>query len=99
MFQAHADTATLIMKNVYSPLLEVAGYKKSQTKKLYSFRENFDSMLNANEDSVSKVRENGWHIFSVSEGNLYSPVALELGTVKYDITNNTTVQNKNDYLN
>ena len=54
--QAHADTATLIMKNVCTPLLEIASYKRSQSKKIYSFRENFEVILKSAEDNVYQVR-------------------------------------------
>ena len=55
-FQAHADTATLLMKNVYTPLLEISSYKKSQSKKLYSFREAFEGILSKAEEGVFKVK-------------------------------------------
>ena len=44
------------MKNVYTPLLEISSYKKSQSKKLYSFRESFEGILSKAEESVFKVK-------------------------------------------
>lgn len=61
MLQAHADTATLLMKNVYTPLLEVSSYKKSQSKKLYSFRESFEGILSKAEENVFKVSTEAGH--------------------------------------
>ena len=43
------------MKNVYTPLLEISSYKKSQSKKLYSFKESFEGILSKAEESVFKV--------------------------------------------
>lgn len=43
------------MKNVYTPLLEISSYKKSQSKKLYSFRESFEGVLSKAEENIFKV--------------------------------------------
>ena len=43
------------MKNVYTPLLEIATYKKSQSKKMYSFRQTFESTLSSAEEGLYKV--------------------------------------------
>ena len=48
--------ATLLMKNVYSPLVEISSYKRSQSKKLYTFRENFQALVESSETSVKKVK-------------------------------------------
>ena len=64
-FQAHADTATLLMKNVYTPLLEISSYKKSQSKKLYSFREAFEGILSKAEEGVFKVKARSY-LFSAT---------------------------------
>lgn len=78
LFQTHADTATLILKNVYTPLLEIASYKKSQSKKLYSFRDNFESMVNTAEDNVYKVYL--IHFFPTNNILMYNwPGKIQLG--------------------
>lgn len=53
--QAHADAATLLMKNVFTPLTEISTYKKSQSKRLHSFRENFDNIITGGNEAVFKV--------------------------------------------
>ena len=53
--QAHQDAASLLIKNVYSPLIEISGYKKSQSKKLYTFREHFESIIGNAEDKLQLV--------------------------------------------
>ncbi len=55
VIQAHADTASLLIKNVYHPLAEVAGYKKSQSKKLVAFRENYELALERSGEGVQQV--------------------------------------------
>ena len=128
MFQAHADTATLIMNNVYTPPLEVfiidTFYVSGPCRHCHTHHE--ECLLSTTwgrrlqEEPDKKALLLPWKLwlhaqcqwgqclqgerkwmacFLCAEGNLYSPVALELGTVKYDITNNTTVQSKNDSLN
>lgn len=54
-FQAHMDIASLLIKNVYKPLEEVATYKSSQSQKLYTFRENFDDLLRLSEQKLYVV--------------------------------------------
>ncbi|KAK2141775.1 hypothetical protein LSH36_1043g00005 [Paralvinella palmiformis] len=52
--QTHADTANLLIKNVCNPLLDIGTYKKSQSKKLFTFRESFESLLTAGENDLHK---------------------------------------------
>ncbi|ELU06814.1 hypothetical protein CAPTEDRAFT_105504 [Capitella teleta] len=53
--QSQAESASLLVKNIASPLLEIASYKKSQTKKLLSFREAFEYHLDEAKDRIQKV--------------------------------------------
>ncbi|XP_041366943.1 uncharacterized protein LOC121381665 [Gigantopelta aegis] len=51
--QAHLDVASLLIKNVYRPLSDVASYKRSQGQKLCTFRENFENLLEDSEKHLS----------------------------------------------
>ena len=56
LLQSQADTANLLIKNVYDPLVEVVHHKKSHQKKLYGFREAFDAEVAKSDDTLSEVR-------------------------------------------
>ncbi|XP_050409145.1 uncharacterized protein LOC126824038 [Patella vulgata] len=51
--QAHLDAASLLIKNVYTPLEEVAEHKRSQAQRLCSFRENFETILQKSENKMN----------------------------------------------
>ena len=53
--QAHAETATLIAKNVCVPLVEISSHKKNESKQLCSYRDKFESLLQTGENNVEKV--------------------------------------------
>ena len=53
--QAHADIASLLVKSVCNPLLEISACKRNQAKKLCSFREEFENMLQTAEETVQNV--------------------------------------------
>ncbi|XP_074660602.1 uncharacterized protein LOC141913058 [Tubulanus polymorphus] len=55
--QAQADTADLLIKNVYNPLVEVAQHKKNHAKKLYSFREQFENELDKAQESLEQTHQ------------------------------------------
>ncbi|KAK3103226.1 hypothetical protein FSP39_017569 [Pinctada imbricata] len=56
--QAHLDAASLLIKNVYKPLEELAKYKQSQTQKMIAFRDKFEDTLNNAEDQLIQAEEN-----------------------------------------
>ncbi|XP_012944380.1 uncharacterized protein LOC101864668 [Aplysia californica] len=58
--QAHVDVASLLIKNVYSPLREVAAHKNRQADMLTCFRENFEAVLNETARQTGKA-ENDYH--------------------------------------
>ncbi|KAI0228411.1 hypothetical protein LSAT2_021120 [Lamellibrachia satsuma] len=52
--EAHAETATLIAKNVCVPLVEISSHKKNESKQLCSYRDKFESLLQTGENDVEK---------------------------------------------
>ncbi|XP_064599795.1 uncharacterized protein LOC135466306 isoform X1 [Liolophura sinensis] len=70
--QAHLDVASLLLKNVYKPLDEVATHKTSQAKKLQGFRQSFEMLVSNTEDKLEKCLK-GYHesyqVFKMSNGS------------------------------
>jgi len=55
VWQAHAETATLITKNVCVPLVEISSHKNNESKQLCSYRDKFESLLQTGENSLETV--------------------------------------------
>ncbi|XP_064635720.1 uncharacterized protein LOC135492918 isoform X3 [Lineus longissimus] len=55
--QAQTETANLLIKNVYDPLVEVAQHKKSHCQKLYNFREQFETTTDKAQELLEKCHD------------------------------------------
>lgn len=54
--QAHSDIASILARQVSRPLLERSFYRKIQSRKVFTHRESYDTILHKTEDMLAKVR-------------------------------------------
>jgi hypothetical protein len=53
--QAHSDIASILGRQVSRPLLERSFYRKIQSRKVFTHRESYDTILHKTEDMLAKV--------------------------------------------
>lgn len=76
--QAHLDAASLLIKNVYKPLEEVAIHKQSQAQKLNNFRNKFEDMLQKVENQILTAEKDYMYAYNqyqdcqINKTNLYN---------------------------
>ncbi|XP_065351575.1 uncharacterized protein Stacl isoform X12 [Cloeon dipterum] len=55
--QAHSDIASILGRQVSRPLLERSFYRKIQSRKVFTHRESYDTILHKTEDMLTKCRQ------------------------------------------
>jgi len=53
--QAHSDIASILARQVSRPLLERSFYRKIQSRKVFTHRESYDTILHKTEDMLTKA--------------------------------------------
>ena len=53
--QAHSDIASILGRQVSRPLLERSFYRKIQSRKVFTHRESYDTILKKTEEMLAKV--------------------------------------------
>ena len=54
--QAHSDIASILGRQVSRPLLERSFHRKIQSRKVFTHRESYETILTKTEDKLGKVR-------------------------------------------
>ncbi|GAB1602386.1 uncharacterized protein LOC115211754, partial [Argonauta hians] len=80
--QAHLDVASLLIKNVYKPLEEIANHKTSQAQKLYQFRDVFDNLIKRSEGHLMEL-EKEYHNSYTRYSNIMSTSGREAAKIDF----------------